>query len=102
MFPQCRNIKITQKLMLIENNSKKHLIFTPYHFGVHQKLKIIKENITKYKLILIPHQFGIHWWINIFVKLKIYSYLLKESYLLVSLDSMIDRNQNNELQVKNI
>ena len=65
-------------------------------------MKIIKENFTKYKLILIPHQFGIHWWINILVKLKNDSYSLNESYLLVTLDSMIGKNSNNELQVKNI
>ena len=53
-------------------------------------------------MILIPHQFGIHWWINILVKLKNDSYLLNESYFLVTLDSMIGKNPNNELQVKNI
>ena len=53
-------------------------------------------------MIVIPHQFGIHWWINIFVKLRNDLYSLDESYLLVTLDSMNERNQNNELQVKNI
>jgi len=53
-------------------------------------------------MILIPHQIGIHWWLKIFVKLKNDTYSLDESNLLVTLDSMNERNQNNELQVKNI
>ena len=78
------------------------MIFIPYQFDVHQKLNMIKENFTKYKLILTPHPFGVHWWINIFVKLKNDSYSLNESCLLVTLDLMIVKNPNNELQVKNI
>ena len=78
------------------------MIFIAYQFGVHQKLKIIRESFTKYKLILISHQFGVHWWIYIFVKLKNDSYSLNEPYHLVTLDSMIGKNPNIELQVNNI
>ena len=39
---------------------------------------------------------------NIFVKLKNYSYSLNELYHLVTLDSMIGKNPNIELQVNNI
>ena len=63
---------------------------------------MIKDNFSKYKLIFISHQFSVRWWINIFVKLKNDSYSLNESYLLVTLDSMIGKNPNSKLQVKNI
>ena len=53
-------------------------------------------------MIFIAYQFGVHWLINIFVKFKNDSYSLNESFLLVTLDSMIVKNQNNELQVNNI
>ena len=56
--------------MMIETNSKYKLIFIPHQFGVHQKLKLIREIFTKYNFISIPHQFGVHWWINIFVEIK--------------------------------
>ena len=63
---------------------------------------MIKDNFSKYKLIFIPHQFDVYWWINAFVKLKNDSYSLNESYLLVTLDSMIDKTSNSKLRVKNI
>ena len=92
-------LEITENLKSKTYNNLPKLIFIPYHIGVNEKLKIIRDNFTKYKLILIPHQLGVHWWINIFVKLKNDSYSLDESYFLVTLNR---RNQNNELQVKNI
>ena len=67
-----------------------------------QKTKVIKDNFSNYNLIFIPHQYGIHWWINIFLKLKIDSYSLNESYILVILDSTNGRSLNSILQVKNI
>ena len=65
-------------------------------------MKMIKDNFSNYNLIFIPYQYGVHWWNNIFVKLKNDSYSLNESYLLVTLDSMIDKNSNSKLRVKNI
>ena len=37
--------KITQKLMIQEKYSKYKLNFIPHQFGVHQKLKMIKETL---------------------------------------------------------
>ena len=69
---------------------------------ITQILKIIKDHFSKYNLIFMQHQYGVHWWINIFVKLKNNSYSMNKSYLLVTLDSMIGKNFNSILQVKNI
>ena len=63
---------------------------------------MIKDNVSNYNLIFIPHQYGIRWWINIFLKLKINSYSLNESYILVTLDSSNGRSLNSILQVKHI
>ena len=66
-----------------------------------QKMKMMNDNFSNYKFIFIPHQYGVHWWINIFVKLKNDSYSLNELHTLVILDSMIGKNTNSILKIKN-
>ena len=51
MLSRRRNIKNNTKIDVGRKHFQKQLIFIPYQFGVHQKLKIIKETFIKYKLI---------------------------------------------------
>ena len=97
-----RNIKNNTKIDDTRKIFKIQIEFHTTSVRFTSKIEDDKRNFTKYKLIFIPHQFGVHCLINIFVKSKNDSYSLNESYLLVTLDSMIDKNLNNKLQVKNI
>ena len=97
-----RNIKNNTKIDDTRKIFKIQIEFHTTSIWCTSKIEDDKRNFTKYKLIFIPHQFGVHWLINVFVKSKNDSYSLNESYLLVTLDSMIGKDSNNELQVNKI
>ena len=103
MFSRWRNIKNNTKIYDKRKLFKIKIDFHTTSIRCTSKIEDDKRKLFKIQINSSYHINSVYiGWLNIFVKLKNDSYSLNKSYLLVTLDSMISKNLNNKLQVRNV